>query len=205
MRSAASLADWLAPKIGWNANLLARGLFAAAAIWLILAAALRTWASAYLEAGVVYAGNVKTERLVADGPYRRVRNPLYLANVFMAIALGSMMSRLGVALAVAAMLVFCYRLILREEVELVASQRARYRAYREAVPRLFPSFTARVPNSEREPRWGDGFRAEFWCWGFAAGLVAFAVTLSLPAFFVILAASLALFWLSSRRNSAGER
>jgi hypothetical protein len=36
--------------------------------------------------------------------------------------MGAMMSRLGVFVAVIAMVVFCYRLILREEAELKASQ-----------------------------------------------------------------------------------
>src|SRR5262250_2812371 len=53
------------------------GLILGAAL-LGVAAMLRTWASAYLHAEVVYASEVKTEALVADGPYRRVRNPLYL-------------------------------------------------------------------------------------------------------------------------------
>ena len=73
---------------------------------LVLAALIRTWASAYLHAGVVYAPEVKTESLVADGPYRRVRNPFYFANVLIAIGMGAMMSRIGFFVAVVAMLVF---------------------------------------------------------------------------------------------------
>ncbi|HEX2715284.1 MAG TPA: isoprenylcysteine carboxylmethyltransferase family protein, partial [Candidatus Acidoferrales bacterium] len=74
---------------------LARLLFAFAAFLLVVAALIRTWASSYLHAGVVYAAEVKTESLVADGPYRRVRNPLYFANVLMAIGMGALMSRAG--------------------------------------------------------------------------------------------------------------
>jgi protein-S-isoprenylcysteine O-methyltransferase Ste14 len=199
--SAASLADWLARKLGWNADLLARALFAAAAMLLVLAAALRTWASAYLNAGVVYGAKLKTESVVADGPYRRVRNPLYLANVMMVIALGAIMSRVGLVFAVAAVVIFCYRLILREESELCASQGAQYQAYTKTVPRLWPSLGPEIPSSGRKPQWGDGLRAELWYWGFAAGLIAFAVTLNLPVFFVILAASIAVLWFASRRRA----
>jgi protein-S-isoprenylcysteine O-methyltransferase Ste14 len=106
-------------------------------VLLTVAALLRTWASSYLSAGVVYAAEVKTESLVADGPYRQVRNPLYLANVLMVIGMGAMMSRTGFIVAVAAMLVFCYRLILREESELQTSQGEPYEGYSKAVPRLW--------------------------------------------------------------------
>jgi protein-S-isoprenylcysteine O-methyltransferase Ste14 len=65
-------------------------LFLGAAGLLLLAALIRTWASAYLHSGFVYAAEVKSASLVADGPHREMRNPLYFANVLMAISLGSM-------------------------------------------------------------------------------------------------------------------
>src|SRR5579864_8645812 len=71
----AVVAEWLSSRVGLGADPLARLLFACAAFLLIVAAFIRTWASAYLHAGVVYAADVKTESLVADGPYRSVRNP----------------------------------------------------------------------------------------------------------------------------------
>jgi hypothetical protein len=145
----------------------------------------------------VYATEVKTESLVADGPYRQTRNPLYFANVLMAIAMGAMMSRTGFFLALVAMLVFCYRLILREEAELQVSQGKQYEDYSKAVPRLWPSLRPRIASAGREAMWIEGFKAESWYWGFAAALVTFVITLKLKLFFVILVASLALFWVSS--------
>jgi hypothetical protein len=38
---------------------------------------------------------VHTERVLADGPYRYVRNPLYLGNILMATGIGLMASRIG--------------------------------------------------------------------------------------------------------------
>lgn len=195
--STAVLANWLAGRHQMNADRLAQILFGCAAFLLAAAALIRTWASAYLQAEVVYAPEVKTQALVADGPYRRVRNPLYFANVVMAIALGTMMSRTGFLLAVAAMLVFCYRLILREEADLRATQGEQYERYRSAVPRLLPSLWPRIVSAGRQPRWGAGFKAESWYWGFAAALLAFAITLKLWLFFVILAASVILLWVST--------
>jgi protein-S-isoprenylcysteine O-methyltransferase Ste14 len=206
--AAAVLAEWLSIRIGLGADLLARLLFAFAALLLVVAAFIRTWSSAYLHAGVVYAADVKTESLVADGPYRCVRNPLYLANVLMAVSLGAMMSRTGCVVAVVAMLAFCYRLILREESELRASQGEPYERYRKTVPRLWPSLRPLIASSARQAKWGAGFAAEFWYWGIAVAVTAFAITLNTTPFFVILGASIALFWVSSwllRRKPAKEQ
>jgi protein-S-isoprenylcysteine O-methyltransferase Ste14 len=203
--SAAALANWLEARLYLDANLVARALFALAALILIVAALMRTWASAYLQSSVVYASEVKTESLVADGPYRHTRNPLYFANALLAIGLGAMMSRTGFFIGVAAMLVFCYRLIFREEAELEASQGEQYNRYRDAVPRLIPSPWARTKPAGRESSWSAGFKAEFWCWGCAVAVAAFAVTLSTTAFFVILAASIGVLWLSTRVIQARHR
>jgi len=195
--SAAALANWLAAGLRVDVNLVAHLLFAFAALLVVVAALIRTWASSYLQADVVYAADVKTESLIADGPYRWVRNPLYLANVLMTVGVGALMSRIGFVVAVAAMLVFCYRLIAREEAELQASQGEQYERYLKAVPRLWPSLRARTVSGKRQARWGAGFKAEFWYWGFAAAVVAFAITLKLMLFFVILGASVVLLWASS--------
>jgi protein-S-isoprenylcysteine O-methyltransferase Ste14 len=198
-----ALATWLGHGLRLAANLIARLLVALGALLLVLAAFLRTWASAYLHAGVVYASEVKNQRLVADGPYRQVRNPLYFANVLMAISMGAMMSRLGFLVAVAATAVFCYRLILREEAALHSGP-SEYQSYCKAVPRFWPALAPRIASSGRPANWRDGFKAETWFWGFALAVTAFAITLSFPLFLVILGASLVWFWLSStwlRRES----
>jgi protein-S-isoprenylcysteine O-methyltransferase Ste14 len=192
-----ALGEWIASTLHADGDLVVRLIFAAAAVLLILAALIRTWASSYLHAQVVYATQVKTASLVADGPYRRVRNPLYFANILLAIGLGAMMSRLGFVVAVLAMLVFCYRLILREEAELQPIQGENYELYRKAVPRLWPSLRSKVPSSGGKAQWAAGFKAEGWYWGFALASVVFAITLNLKLFFWILGGSIALFWISS--------
>jgi protein-S-isoprenylcysteine O-methyltransferase Ste14 len=190
----AVVANWIGTELSLNADFVVRVLFAVAALLLVVAALIRTWASSYLHANVVYAAQVKTESLVADGPYRLVRNPLYFANVLMVIGMGAMMSRLGFFVAVVAMVVFCYRLILREESELQATQGEMYQRYRQAVPRLWPRLWPGIPAAGREARWGAGFKAESWYWGFPASVAAYAITLNLKFFFVILGAGIGLFW-----------
>ena len=157
----------------WTALALSLG----AALLVSISALLRTWASAYLRSEIVYGSEINSATLVADGPYRFVRNPLYLANVFMALGMGMLMSRAGLVFNVFAMIVFCYRLILREEAELLAAQPTHFTAYLLAVPRLLPSLTPRIPSSGQPPRWKAGFKAESWYWAFALMPALFALSL----------------------------
>jgi len=195
--SAAALSNWLGSRLGRPPDLVAHVLLALAAALVAAAALLRTWASSYLVAEVVYATELKSESLVDDGPYRHVRNPLYFSNVLMAIGMGFLMSRLGFVVAVLGMIVFCYRLVLREEASFAETQHERYEQYRRAVPRLVPALRARIAAGGRRPSWSKGFKAEAWYWGLALALTAFAATLSLKIFGVVLAASLGLLWISS--------
>ncbi len=195
--AAVAIANWIGPALRLNTHFMSRMLVFIGVALLVAAAFLRTWASSYLCADVVYATGVRTESLVADGPYRRLRNPLYLGNVMIAAGLGVMMNRIGFPVAMLATMVFCYRLILREEAELGTIQGKPYQAYRNLVARLWPSLWPRIPSAGRKPRWAEGFRAECWCWGFAAAVLAFAATSSLATFYAILAASVVWLWVSS--------
>jgi hypothetical protein len=62
--STAALSQWMAGRLHVEADAIARLLFWAAAVLLVLAAAIRTWASSFLRAQVVYASEVKTEVIV---------------------------------------------------------------------------------------------------------------------------------------------
>ena len=61
-----------------NANFLAHALFGIGALLVFLAAALRTWAAAHLQSNTVQDPAMHLDSIVADGPYRHLRNPLYL-------------------------------------------------------------------------------------------------------------------------------
>ena len=64
-------------------------MFASGAALVFVAALLRTWATAYLRTEIVHDAPQHAEALVADGPYRYVRNPLYLANLPLIAGVGS--------------------------------------------------------------------------------------------------------------------
>jgi len=155
-----------------------QAVFGVAALLVGIAALVRTWASAYLQSERVHDSNLRTEGVVADGPYRHLRNPLYLGNFFLALGMGLLMSRLGFLILVGGHAIFLLRLIGREESELLATQKESYRAYFDAVPRLWPALRPRVPASGLQPRWGQAFFGETFFWLLFAGTVYFAITLN---------------------------
>src|SRR5580658_2452652 len=110
--------------------------FALGTVFVTLGALIRSWAESYLHSSIVHDAALHGEQLVADGPYRYVRNPLYLGNLLLAIGIGVLASRAGFVVLALGMWIFLYRLILREEATLLASQGESYRRYYAAVPRL---------------------------------------------------------------------
>jgi protein-S-isoprenylcysteine O-methyltransferase Ste14 len=153
-------------------------IFGLAAFLIGIAALVRTWAAAYLQSERVHDANLRTEGVVADGPYRHVRNPLYLGNLLLAVGMGLIASRTGFVILVAGHLIFLLRLIGREESELLATQGERYRTYFDAVPRLLPSLRPRVPAGGLQPRWPQAFLGEVFFWLLFAGTAWFAITLN---------------------------
>jgi protein-S-isoprenylcysteine O-methyltransferase Ste14 len=142
----------------------------------LAAAVIRTWASAYLGAHVVGDSTIRSESLVADGPFRYVRNPLYLGLIIFAIGLGLTASRMGWFIIVGGTILFLMRLLLREESELMAKQGEPYRAFLAAVPRLVPSLHPRVAAGNARPRWGQAFGGEIMMWAITASMAALAIT-----------------------------
>jgi protein-S-isoprenylcysteine O-methyltransferase Ste14 len=180
-----------------NLDGTARLFFAFATILLVLAALIRSWATAYLKSGVVHDSAMHSESLVADGPYRHVRNPLYLGNILQALGIGLLASRLGFLFLTLANTIFMMRLIQHEEAGLLRSQGESYRRYLGAVPRLWPSLLARVPASEARPNWRDGVLGEMFFWIFAAGMAVFTVTLQSNHFLIALGIGFAIYFLQN--------
>lgn len=188
---------------------LLHAVFGFGALVVILAALIRTWGAAYLRSEVVHDSRLHAEALVADGPYRYVRNPLYLGGVLLAVGFGLLASRLGFVFIVAGITLFYYRLIRREETALLETQGHSYRQFLATVPRLIPSLKPRLPSAGAKPRWGQAFLGETFMWLFAFTASAFAATLSAPVFYVSLGVSfagyaLAMALVSRRRHKPAE-
>ena len=205
-----ALVGALAPHAGTPRRLeLLRAILGCGALLTVAAAAVRSWAAAYLRSEVVHDTVVRTEGLVADGPYRRVRNPLYLGNVLLSLGMALLASRLGAVLLVVGQTLFLLRLIGREEAALAAAEGDRFAAYRAAVPRLVPALTPRVPAASATPHWGQGFVGEAFTWILAAATAAFAITLNPRILLPSVGAGLAVYWILflvwKRRGRASPR
>ena len=198
------LADLLAAAAQWSQPFALHVVFAVAAVIMLAAALVRTWGSAYLGREVVHDEAVHSEALHADGPYRHVRNPLYLGNVLMSFAMSLFAPMIGCPLMLIGIPVFCYRLIGREEASLQAEQGERYSAFMRAVPRLWPSVRARIPAGSSTPDWISGLAAEAFFWSLALGVVGFALSLNVLWFYAGLVASPLLSWLAKHGQAVAS-
>ena len=158
------LLEWLALELGRTG--LVR--FTVAAPLVIVAGAaiaatggmLRVWGTAYRGTGTVTSMDMKAGRVVADGPYRYVRNPLYVGLWLMVVAMGLLMPATGAVFAMGLIAVFLLRLILAEEAYLTAQIGEPYKAYLRAVPRIFPRLRTNLERGGSRPHWLRAVLAE---------------------------------------------
>jgi len=166
------LAAWPA-RTGWIG-------FSAATITVLLigilcaltAALLRTWASAYIGASIVLSTALHGDSVVAAGPFRYLRNPLYLGTILHTLALALLMPPSGAVFTIASISLFQLFLISREEAFLTLHLGEPYRLYCASVPRLLPAFTPRVPASTLRPHWPAALLGEAYFWGAAISFAA---------------------------------
>ena len=157
------------PLWAWLALELSRlGLISsAAAVPLVIAVAalvaakgalLRVWGAACLGYDTVHHTQMQAGTVMADGPYRYMRNPLYLGGWCMMAAASFLMPPSGALFAMTLMTVFFLRLILGEEAFLSVQLGQPYIDYLHAVPRLFPHLRAMLSRtgpapSGHKPQW----------------------------------------------------
>jgi protein-S-isoprenylcysteine O-methyltransferase Ste14 len=162
----------------WLASLLSRAgvmgfsagtlLVLAAGIFLAVAAAmLRTWGSAYLGRNVVQDATMHGDRVVAAGPYRYVRNPLYLGTFLHSLALALLTMPSGALFMLVTIGLFQLRLIGAEEHFLSERLGEAYNEYLLRVPRLVPSLRPQIESSGARPAWGSAVLGEIYMWGVA--------------------------------------
>lgn len=184
----------------WNnprGAFVARIVFGFGALILAVAAAIRTWAAAYLQSTVVHDTALHAERIVADGPYRHVRNPLYIGTFLMAFGLGLLASRSGFVVLVVGAAIRIRRLIGREEFQLEQQQGERFREFCRRVPSILPSIRPRIAAAGLTPRWRQALWGEAIMWGLFVTMIAFTVTLRDRVAEVLCGTTMVL-WLSQR-------
>ena len=158
---------WLAlatmlTRWGWlhldQATLLVTGL---AILFGFVGAVLRVWGTAFLGASIVHAGPMLAGSVMAAGPYRYVRNPLYLGSWFLGLSIAILMPPSGALVFVVVLGLFYFRLILGDEDFLTGQIGGAYVEYRRQVPRLVPSLLPRIAASKARPQWLMSLIAEF--------------------------------------------
>jgi protein-S-isoprenylcysteine O-methyltransferase Ste14 len=168
---------------GWSAALLAKSgvvsigtafnvLLAIGVVLAAVSAVLRTWATAYLGSEIVQDARMHSTGVMQAGPFRYMRNPLYVGTWLMTLALALLMPPSGAVFAVVTIVFFQLRLIFAEEMFLSGTLGQPYREYVARVPRLFPALRARVRASPARPRWVQAVLAEIFPWGIAASFAA---------------------------------
>lgn len=152
-----SLLEWLAltaSRAGILRFTYATPVVIAAGSLLALAAVvLRVWGTAYLGYGTVQHAEMQAGGVMADGPYRYVRNPLYVGSWCMIGAMSFLMPPTGALFTMPLITVFLLRLILGEEAFLAAALGESYCEYRTRVPRLFPRLRGAPPSAGHKPHW----------------------------------------------------
>jgi hypothetical protein len=138
---------------------------------------LRIWGAAYLSDSVVHDEQMRSDSVVAAGPYRYLRNPLYVGTWLNTLALALLMRPSGAVFTVVAIMGFQMRLILGEEAFLRETLGTAYVEYCARVGRIVPRVRFAVRGSRFEgqgrPRWGQAAVAEVYMWMSAGAFAVF--------------------------------
>jgi protein-S-isoprenylcysteine O-methyltransferase Ste14 len=145
-----------------------------AIFFICIGAALRFWGASYLGSSIVHSGAMQGDAVMAGGPYRFLRNPLYLGSVACALGISILMPPSGAVAFLIAIPIFYFRLLLAEEDYLAQRLGAPYQEYRRLVPRLIPTLRPRVAAPAAEPRWLEGLLGETFAVGAALCMAALA-------------------------------
>lgn len=172
--------EWLALELS-RAGLLpfaiaTTAISALAAMLAAVGVLLRVWGTAYLGPATVNNAAMKAGAVMADGPYRYVRNPLYLGVWFMAAGLMFLMPATGALVTMLLLTLFLLRLILGEEEFLTAQLGEPYQAYLQAVPRIAPRPRTSLARAGASPRWFHAILAELIPIGVFVALVCYPWT-----------------------------
>jgi protein-S-isoprenylcysteine O-methyltransferase Ste14 len=125
-----------------------------------LGAILRVWGTAYIGSEIMRDAKMQGERFIAAGPYRYVRNPLYLGAWLVSLGVSILMPPSGAAFFLLAFSAFLLVLLSAEEQFLLKRQGDAYQEYRRRVPRLLPRMGTGGVASPARPRWVQAFLVE---------------------------------------------
>lgn len=114
-------------------------------IFVIIGEFLRFWGVSYAGSETRTTGKPGASKLVTQGPFAYVRNPLYIGNIFMYFGISVMSNSLVPYLQILSILYFSFQyyfIIREEELELKGIFGEKYEQYCANVNRYLPKFTA---------------------------------------------------------------
>jgi protein-S-isoprenylcysteine O-methyltransferase Ste14 len=156
-RSRISSLEWLALELSRTGllrfTLATPAVIVLGALLAAFGAILRVWGTAYLGSGTVQSLNMKADSVMVDGPFRYVRNPLYLGLWFTIAALTFVMPPTGALVTMILFTIFQFRLIFGEEAYLSRQLGETYRNYLRVVPRLIPRLRTNLTKGGAQPHW----------------------------------------------------
>lgn len=174
----ATLIEWLAIELSRlgvaSFSAAISSLIGVASLFALAGVVFRVSGAAWLGPGRVNSINMVAGTVVAGGPYRFVRNPLYTGLWCMVAALAFLMPVSGAIFSVVLITIFMVRLTLSEEGFLSGRLGEPYRAYLRSVPRFFPRLRGAPPPSPTKPRWIRASVAELIPIGTLVGIIVFA-------------------------------
>jgi S-adenosylmethionine-diacylglycerol 3-amino-3-carboxypropyl transferase len=115
--------------------------YLAAALFMAGASFLRIWSGSVLTSRRMMSFKVKTDALLSSGPYKLVRNPIYLADFVAFTGFALCLPPIGLLLPVLLFLHYT-QLIGYEEISLWKEFGRDYEIYQSRVPRLLPGFSS---------------------------------------------------------------
>ncbi|MES2154154.1 MAG: isoprenylcysteine carboxylmethyltransferase family protein [bacterium] len=128
----------------------------------VVGAAIRFWGTSYLRGHVMADREMHSDRLIIAGPFRYVRNPLYVGNLFIAVAFGAFYRPPALVLAVAFMALVLSVVAAAEARGLRARHGASYDAYAKEVHAFVPTFRPAAATADIQPDWLNGLTSEAW-------------------------------------------
>jgi len=172
------------------------GITALMLLLTLLGAFFRVWGTAYVTPAVVGSRDMHGDAMLADGPFRRTRNPLYLGTLLHTIGVAMIMPPSGAVFTIVLIWILQIRLALAEEPFLAAKFGSPYIDYAKRVPRFLPALRPLIPAAGQKPNWLQAFLGEFYFvgvfvtiaifgWGFDPQNMVRGVIISLGVWLVI--------------------
>jgi len=132
----------MAKVFGGPEETMVRSMYMALAVLNALASFIRIWAGGTLGGARMMSVHVQTAQLITSGPYRHVRNPIYLADILTLAGMGLVVPLPGSLLVWFLLLALYPKLMAYEEWNLTQNLGQPYRDYCCRVPRLIWRFSA---------------------------------------------------------------